>query len=286
MAKKPAAQEAAETNSEEDRTLPVIAEQINFEDDAGRGMESADIDSFAIPFLIVLQKGSPQVDESSGAAVDGAKAGMLFDNVSQRMWDGKDGLTVVPCAFRRVFVHWGPRSGEGAGFKGELTPEAVMSMRESGRIVEFEGRLYAPLPDGTVNPQKCDRFSDTRNHYVLVIDPETGMSSQALISMSSTQIKKSRLLNSMLAQVKKTNSAGKMYVPPTFASLVSVTTVPEKNDKGSWYGWSFQRKGDVARQDLYAEARAFHAAVAAGQVRAKYQEPDEAPARDHDDGAF
>ena len=60
-----------------------------FAADAGSGMEGATSESFAIPFLSVLQKGSPQVDEASGAAIEGAKAGMLWDNVAGRMFDGK-----------------------------------------------------------------------------------------------------------------------------------------------------------------------------------------------------
>ena len=246
-----------------------------FAEDAGAGMEGATAESFAIPFLSVLQKGSPQVDEASGVAIEGAKAGQLFENVTGRLFDGKRGVLVVPCAYRRVFLRWAPKGSDGAGFKGELPPERVADMRARGEIVELEGKLYVPMADGTVHDKKCDRVSDTRNHYVLLVDEETGAWKEALLSLTSTQIKKSKMLMSALASVKVSGAAG-MFTPPTFANLVRVTTTPESNDKGTWYGVRFELAGQVQRAELYAAAKAFHASVATGAVTAKYEDHEAA----------
>ena len=143
-----------------------VTEAPDFSGDAGAGMEGASQESFAIPFLSVLQKGSPQVDEAGGMALEGARQGMFFENVTGRMMDGKAGITVVPAAYRRVFLRWAPRE-TGGGFKGELAPEEVAALRASGKIVDLDGKLFFPLPDGTVSPQRCDRVADVRNHYVL-----------------------------------------------------------------------------------------------------------------------
>lgn len=247
-----------------------------FAADAGQGMEGATAESFAIPFLQVLQKGSPQVDEASGVAIEGAKAGMLFDNITGRMYDGKAGVQFVPCAYRRVFIRWGSDSS-GEGFKGELTPEDVAEMRQRGQIKELDNRLYIPLDDGTVNEKKCDRISDTRNHYILILDEATGSWQEALLSLTSTQIKKSKMLMSALAAVK-INGANGMFTPPTFANSVRATTVPESNDKGTWFGIRFGLEGTVARSEVYAAAKAFHAKVAKGAVEVKYAEADPAVA--------
>lgn len=242
-----------------------------FAADAGAGMEGATQESFAIPFVAVLQKGSPQVDEASGAAIEGAKAGMFYDNVAGRMFDGKNGVLLVPCAYRRVFLRWAPKGADGAGFKGELLPETVADMRAKGQIVDLDGKLYIPLPDGTINEKKCDRIADTRNHYVLLIDESNGGWSQALVSLSSTQIKKSKMLMSALAGIKFDGPNG-LFTPPTFANLVRATTVPESNDKGTWHGIKFAIEGKVARAEVYAAAKAFHASVAKGAVDVKYEE--------------
>lgn len=245
-----------------------------FAEDAGAGMEGATSESFAIPFLSVLQKGSPQVDEASGAALEGARAGMLYENVTGRLFDGKGGVTVVPCAYRRVFLRWAPKGSQGAGFKGELLPERVAEMRARGQIAELDGKLYVPLEDGTVNEKRCDRISDTRNHYVLLVDEATGAWKEALLSLTSTQIKKSKMLMSALASVKVSGPNG-LFTPPTFANTVRVTTTPESNDKGTWFGVKFELAGQVSRAEVYAAAKAFHASVAKGSVVAKYEDAED-----------
>lgn len=253
---------------------------VDFSADAGAGMEGATSESFAIPFLAVLQKGSPQVDEAGpGPLVEGAKAGMLFDNITSRLYDGKTGVHIVPCAYRRVFLRWGARGSESSGFKGELLPENVAALRAAGKIIEIDNQLYFPEEDGTIRRGKdgkvlCDKVADTRNHYVLLLDEVTGAWSSALISLASTQIKKSKALMSLLASVKTKGPNG-LYTPPTFANVVNVTTTPESNDKGNWYGIKFDMVGPVTRGEIYAAAKAFHASVAKGEVTAKYEDQSE-----------
>lgn len=258
----------------EQKTTALAVGGMDFAADANAGMEGAGEDSFAIPFLSILQKGSPQVDEASGQALEGAKAGMFFENVTGRLYSGKDGVTVVPCAYRREFLRWGSRDN-GGGFKGAYTPEVVAEMRAKSQIVEVEGRLYAPETDGSVNPNKSDRFNDTRNHYVLVVDSETGAWTEALLSLTSTQIKKSKMLMSALASVKLKNGAGQMFTPPTFANMVRATTLGESNDKGTWFGVKFELAGQVSRSEIYAAAKAFHSNVTKGSVNVRYE--DSAP---------
>lgn len=242
-----------------------------FAADANAGMEGATEDSYAIPFLSVLQSNSPQVDEADGKFIAGAKAGMLYENITGQLIDGKTGGIIVPCHYKRVFLRWGPRGGEGAGFKGELAPEKVAEMRQQRQIVEVDGRLYVPLPDGTVNEKRCDRIVDTRNHYVLLVNEATGGAVQALFSLRSTQIKKSKALMSAIASVRLNGPSG-AYQPASFANQVRVTTVPEKNDDGSWHGVRFELEGRVESPSIYGQAKAFYETVKKGIVEVRYEE--------------
>ena len=273
MATKPT-QKDPSTEIAETTNAALAVSTSMFAEDAGAGMEGATAESFAIPFLSVLQKGSPQVDEASGAALEGAKAGMLYENVNSKLLDGKAGVRIVPCSYRRVFLRWAPKGSDGAGFKGELAPEVVADMRAKGEIVDMDGKLYIPLPDGTVNDKKCDRISDTRNHYVLLLDADTGGWKEALVSLTSTQIKKSKMLMSALASVKVNGPSG-MFTPPTFANVVRMSTVPESNDKGTWFGVKFELAAQVDRAEVYAAAKAFHASVSKGSVVAKYEDAED-----------
>lgn len=256
---------------EEKATALAAAGMMDFAADAGAGMEGASQESFAIPFLSVLQKGSPQVDEASGAAIEGARAGMLFENVTGRLFNGKEGVLIVPCSYRREFLRWGARD-VGGGFKGSYTPEQIADMRSKGQVADVDGKLFVPEPDGSVNPNKSDRLNDTRNHYVLILDEASGAWTEALLSLTSTQIKKSKMLMSALASVKLKNAAGQMFTPPTFANIVRVTTAGESNDKGTWFGVKFELAGQVTRPEVYAAAKAFHANIAKGGVQVKYDD--------------
>lgn len=244
-----------------------------FAEARGQGMEEADKDSFAIPFLIVLQKNSPQVDEDSPTRIEGAKAGMLFNNVTGKMFEAdKTGVLIIPCHFQRQWLRWGARDA-GGGFKGILTTEEVTALRQQGKVREVDGRLFFPEADGTINPKKNDRMGDHRNHFIMIVDPDSGDCSPAVMSLTSTQIKKSKTLMAALADVRVADSSGNKVSPPSFANLVRVTTQAESNDQGTWRGWKFELAGFVS-QDQFAEAKAFYQTVKAGKGEVKYEDHD------------
>ena len=56
-------------------------------------------------------------------------------------------------------------------------------------------------------------LEETHQHFVLMIDPETGVGSPALIAMKSTQLKKSRKFNSMVASRVMKGKNGQ-FTPP------------------------------------------------------------------------
>ena len=91
--------------------------------------------------------------------------------------------------------------------------------------------------------------------------------------MSSTQLKKSRRWNSLMAQIKLRGPNG-MFTPPTYSHLYRLKTVPESNNNGSWYGWSVTNEGMLQDRDLYLAAKDFHAAVASGAVKVKTENVD------------
>ena len=242
---------------------------IDFGDDLGGGMEGADRESFAIPFLKVLQKLSPQCDEADAAFVQGAKGGMLFNSVTGELF--ADGVTFLPCAYQRRFLRWGPR-GDGGGFKGELLPEDVARLRDNDQVRDLDGRLYFPDESGAVNDKRCDRLVDTRSHFGIIINGEN--LEQVLLPLSSTQIKKSKQLMSMLSAVKIKGPKG-MITPPTWMNKVKITTTLESNDQGSWYGVKFELDGFINTQEVYDVAKTFHDTVMQGETKVNYQETAE-----------
>jgi hypothetical protein len=273
----------AKAKTEEQMELSLSGQQqvavIDFGSDLGAGLENTSADSFAVPFLMVLQSNSPYCVQGEAKYIAEARPGMLLNTITSKLYDGSRGVLFVPVAYRRVFLCWAPRQAEsGPGFKGEFSADEIAKMRAERRVLEFEGRLYEPMSDGSINPKRCNRFSDTRLHYGILADEETAETMPVLLSLTSTQIKKSKHLMSALVAVRVTLNDGRKVQPPTFANLVRVTTVPESNDQGNWFGVKFAIERQVSDQTLYASAKSFHDSVLKGSVAANYSEQQQQPA--------
>lgn len=231
---------------------------IDMEVDAGSGLDEATSEDIAIPFLTILQKGSPQVDPSDGAHVDGATPGAVFNTVTGELFEGAvaEGIDVIPCYFRREVIEWRLRE-KGGGLVAvhpKDTPLLGECTRDNkNRDVRQDGQTHLVV---------------TANHYVLLPDGQT-----AVISMSSTQLKKSRKWNTMMSTLRVQGRNG-AFNPPTFSHLYRLRTVPEKNDKGSWMGWSITQGKMLEDAALYKQAKAFAELVRSGAVRPTDQPPE------------
>lgn len=228
---------------------------------SGAGMENTDRESFAIPFLAVIQKTSPQVDKDSDLYIKGAETGDLLLTSSGEVFKDEDGVNVVFCGYRRVFLRWAPID-EGGGFKGEIPVEEVAVMRSKGKLVEEEGRLFA---------DNGDIVADTRVHYVMVVR-EDGTFTPAVMSLKSTQIKKSKLLMTQIQSYTAKDSNGKAFTPPSFGHIFHAETVAESNDKGSWRGWKLTREGFVEDPELFKACIEFNKMSASDAVKVNFED--------------
>jgi hypothetical protein len=63
-------------------------------------------------------------------------------------------------------------------------------------------------------------------------------------------------------------------VPPTWLSKIRITTLPESNDQGSWFGIRVEHAGFVDDPKLYDMAREFHDTIVAGMAKADYHDAE------------
>lgn len=238
---------------------------INFEADAGVGMEEVDKDSFAIPFIAILQGLSPQME-----TVEGAKLGRMINTVTNEMYEK---LNVVPVHFQRRYNRWAPRS-EGGGFKGSLSVGEVETMLANGDA-EYVTDVVEGKERTKLRPKGSnDELKDTRNHFVLIVG-EDGSYSPALISMASTQIKRSKKWMSLMNNIQITGAGGKKFNPPSFSHIYQVgPSEKETNNDGSWYSFTFAKVGQVTDPALYGAAKDFHKQVVSGNVKVADPTPD------------
>lgn len=255
--------------------------------DANVGL-AKNAEDYAIPFLVIAQKGSPQVNKNKAEYMAGLETGHVFNTVTGEVFDevivspqnqNPKGLVVVPVAYERKKIEWKDREKGNGGLVAIHGPDynPPTTRDHKGRDVLANGNILA----------------DTAQHYVLLVDLESGFYEQAMISMTSTQLKKSRTWNSLMGNVRLQGSNGP-FTPPSFASMYKLTTVYEDNDKGDWYGWKIDRIGfiDMAKhKHVYEAAKKFHEAVLAGQVKVSEPVPDgdggtKAAQSDHNDGVM
>jgi hypothetical protein len=207
-----------------------------------------------MPFLTILQKGSPQVDDTSKKYVEGAKAGMIYNTLTGELYDGKGaGIHVIPCGYLKQYTEWTPRD-EGGGFLGH---HAEGSSVVKNSTVDDKGKRWTA--------GHKTNLVDTAYYFLLVRVGDAW--SQAMLSMSSTQLKASRKWNSLMSGIVLKNRDGKTFKPPMFSHVYLMKTIAQENDSGSWYGWEITNAGIVADAEAYGVAREFHKQVASGAVR-------------------
>lgn len=215
--------------------------------DAGQGAGFKP-DEVSIPFLAILQSGSPQVKKGP-AKIEGAEEGDIFNTVTQEIY--KEGVRVVPCYFQKQYVEWKPRTA-GGGFVRQHGDPAIMEKThinpENGRSTLDNGNEIVP----------------TAYYFVLV---EAGKSfERAVISMSSTQLKKSRRWNAQISALQIDSGGGRMVTPPIFSHFYKLSTVEESNDQGAWMGWKIGTDGMLSDLELYRTARQFHDQLAKNEI--------------------
>ena len=223
---------------------------IDFSEDLNAGFEEADQKSFAIPFLSILQSGSPQCKKSEGAYVKGAEEGFLFNSVSQEFVDGSVGVIVIPCHFVRTMNEWTPRDSGG----GLVTVHSAVEGDELLSRCSKGPKGEDVLPNGNY-------LTDTRNHYVLIVHAD-GTYEPAFFPLGSTQIKKSKRWMTLMNNIRIGNN-----IAPMFSQMYKITTIPESNDKGSWFGVKIEHAGQVTDVNLYKAAKAFREMVKAGEAK-------------------
>jgi len=224
-----------------------------FEDDANSGFEGMSQDDFALPFLRLLTNTSPEV-----GTVDGAMPGMIMNTVTGELYDGKKGITVIPVAYVRQYIEWAPR-GSGSGAPVAIYPATS----------DVLSRTHREPGDNKDYLDSGNYIENTANHYVMVIN-SSGIPEPALITMKSTQLKKSRKWNSMLMSTKLLGKNGP-FTPPMYSHLYRLTTQAESNDKGKWFGWEIEKIGPVEDMNAYSAAKSFALQINSGEVKVKHE---------------
>ena len=205
-----------------------------------------------IPYINILQTTSPQLNPSKAEYVEGAKVGQFYNTVSQEV---SASLKVIPVLYQLKYVEWKPRETGGGLVEMHDADSGILGKTNRDKMT-----FKDVLPSGNY-------IATTAYHYVMVQGTD-GNWSQAVISMTSTQLKKSRRWNSLMLTQKVEGPSGS-FTPPTYAIIYKLSTVSESNDRGSWFGYQVEKVGMVEDASIYNEAKSFSTAASRGDVEAK-----------------
>jgi len=217
-----------------------------YEGDAHAGFENVKTSSLALPILKLLQNGSGEAQKRNSNYVEGAEPGMLLNTVTKRLYDGAEGIEVIPCHYKLEYQEWAD-FGTGSG-----RPENIYS-------------ADSDILSKTKNEMGKDRLDNGNyiltvgQHYVLIRDGNS--TENALISMSSSQGKISRKWNSMMMSITLDGKNGP-YTPPSFSHKYRLTSVLNSGKGNQWYGFNVTKIGPVEEPALYERAKKFYTSLA------------------------
>lgn len=264
-------------------------DEYDYGQDAGAGFDNQTGEDVSVPFLVLLQPGSPEVQGEDAVA----KAGMWINKTTGDVYSGKEGITFIPAYTDHLLVEWKPRDAGG----GLVDQHAIDS--DLARRVRAEQPLGAyKHPDmHSDDPNKVNDLVETFYAYGVFIDP-TGFASPAVISFSSTHIKPYRdwmfrVRSIVIPIVRDGNVVGKLTSRqlPLWALSYQLRSLKQEKNGFTWYVPAIGFAGKDASDsrvppgsEMYEAAKGVYEGVSSGKVKAATEtltreKTDDAPRR-------
>lgn len=231
--------------------------------DAGAGKENMTAEDFLIPRIGIIQSLSPQRNKAKAEFIDGCSEGQIFEGTSKKLWDGGEGIEVVPIKFNRCYLEWKPDRGGLAKNHGD-----DRTAYDSARVDE-KGKHFTP---------EGNSINLSAEYFVFVL--RKGLPPlRAVISMSSTSLKQAKAWNNLMAETKHPDGKGGFVETPAFYNVYNMKTVPVTKKDNTWFAWNISVKQTVFKEaeavtgvpndkSLYNLAKDFLSGINAGKVKA------------------
>ena len=235
--------------------------KLDFVADSGMGLENMDKGDLALPFLKLLQSGSDETKKKHAKYVDGAEAGMFYNTVTKKLYDGEKGIEVIPVFYKMTYPEWAPfERREGRPISNDRGPEILKETTQNNSNKDV-------LSNG-------NEIIKTANHFVIINGerPE-----KALMTMKSTQLKVSRGWNSLMEDQFETDpKTGKSIPAPMFSRVYRLKSVENAGSNFSWHGYNITMVKKVDDVGLYQMARYFYNSLKNAQQKTATVSEDKA----------
>ena len=209
----------------------LAAAEAALAESVGMGFEEVGKDNLQIPFVSMVQTGNPQLKKNAPEYIAEASPGDIFNSITNQVWDGDEGITVLPVYFQMKYLEWIPLNN-GGGLVGELSPDSM----EVKNAVWDKENAFELLESG-------NELVRTAQHWVQIVH-EDGSLESAIIPMKKTALSKSRKWNSLMFTQK--HNGKKM---PPWCNTYVLRTAEDSKDKASWYSWVITHKERIPIED-------------------------------------
>ena len=191
----------------------------DYGDDAGDGFQGTTQDDLSIPFLNILQKGSPEVEDQT---IEGAQEGDILNSVTKELIKAMDkdaaGLIMVPCHKETGYVEWVKRDN-GGGFVGKHKTDSDIVAKA---IKKNGGSKF-----GGLETDEGNDLVETVEIFGLILNDEgTEVEGFGVLTLTSTKLKAAKDWYTAMFSIK-----GK---PPIYANRARIKTFKDSNKKGKF----------------------------------------------------
>ena len=242
-----------------DGQLPVGYDLQDIMADAGVGSSDMGAGDLGIPYVSLLQPGSPQVKPGHAKYIEGARVGQWFNSATGEVFDGP--IEFIPAAYERKYVQWHDRDlGEG----GYVTDHAIDSDIMTKTVKNAKGQPC--LPD-----QGHDLIIETAYQYGLMLNQHSGRWDQVVIPLKSTALKANRRLNNLIAGA---TIPGTQMQAPRWLYSYTLGAALESKGQNSWYTPVPEKKPEPVTAECYQAGKQFNSMFKAGLVQRAAEEAE------------
>jgi len=257
-------------------------QQYDFGEDAGAGQEQMRIEGMLTPFLNIIQPTSAQLKPGKSEYIPDAKMGMFLNTATARLYNGDEGIEVMPVWMEYLYTEWIPID-DGGGFRGTHDPDSDLIqglLREAGAKGRYQKLEWTNAAGENV--ELVEQWNVACIYGAPTIDE--GTMRRGLLPFTSTKLGQYKAWMAQISDISYRRPDGKYAAPPIWAHRWKTTTTMRTNKKGDWFVYKIRlavpglsHLSLVPLNDaVYIEARKFRDLWRGGQVKADYKSAESA----------
>ncbi len=211
----------------------------------------------------IIQALSKELQKNHAKYINEAEQGAFVNSATRKLYNGEKGFLAIPVSFGHRYMAWRPNNAGPAYDMGD-DPEQFnkATPNDKGKRLDSEG----------------NELVDSLQFFVVLIDEESGEWEMAVLNFSGSQARKARGWSTTIGNRMERNN-GKLVRPAIYFYSYKITTTPESNDQGSWYGFSIEegpKVMDLANgREVFTAAKELRERITAGEVKAAAEDPNE-----------